>query len=335
MTEERDFPSEGVFVSTGSLPTFEYVNQAVADAFNLYRNVDDGEVSDVFPALSAVDPSLFGISLVSSRGVHWKVGDADVPFTIQSVSKPFVFALMCHRLGHDRVQELIGVNATGKAFNSVVAVEESLDGRTNPMANSGAIATTSLTPGETLEEKCSFISRGLFAFAGRELTVNEATFESEMAVNYRNRGIAHLLSSRDRIFCDPLEAVHLYTRQCSIEVTAHDLAVMGATLAHGGVNPMSGERVVDPDVCRDTLAVMSISGLYETSGDWLYSIGLPGKSGIGGGIVTVSPGKGAIGAFAPRLDRAGNSVKAQLVTRYLSKRLGLDLFVSNPVRGQD
>ena len=233
MTEEDDFSSEDADDRPGSLPTFEYVARAVSDAFNRYRDVEDGEFSNVFPALSVVDPSLFGISLVSSRCVHWNIGDADIPFTIQSVSKPFVFALMCHRLGHDRVQQLIGVNATGKAFNSVVAVEESLDGRTNPMANSGAIATTSLTPGETLEEKWSFISRGLFAFAGRELTVNEATFESEMAAHLpESGGIAHLLSSRDRIFCDPLEAVHLYTRQCSIEVTAHDLAVMGATLAH-------------------------------------------------------------------------------------------------------
>jgi glutaminase len=198
------------------------------------------------------------------------------------------------------------------------------------MVNPGAIATTSLVPGADREDRWAAIRRGLSAFAGRELSLDEEVYRSAMETNERNRVIAELLERFGRLYVDPLEAIELYTRQCSLRVTATDLAVMGATLAGGGVNPLTGERVVDPAVCHYALAVMTTSGLYETSGDWLYDVGLPGKSGIGGGIVTVSPGKGGLGTYAPPLDAAGNSVKGQLVARFLSARLGLDLFNSRP-----
>jgi glutaminase len=222
------------------------------------------------------------------------------------------------------------VNATGQAFNSLAAVEQGEGGRTNPMVNAGAIATTSLVPGASLEAKWQFIRDGLSRFAGRELPLNDEVYASASATNYRNQGIARLLQSYGRISMDPAEATDLYTRQCSHNVSARDLAVMGATLADGGVNPLSGERLTNPMTCHYTLAVMATAGLYETCGDWLYDIGLPGKSGIGGGIVTVSPGKGGLGTFAPPLDKAGNSIKGQLVARFLSQRLGMDLFVSKP-----
>jgi glutaminase len=222
------------------------------------------------------------------------------------------------------------VNATGLAFNSLGAVERSADGRTNPMVNSGAIATTSLVPGLTPEAKWQFIHDGLSRFAGRTLPLNEEVYASATATNFRNQSIARLLQSYERIYMEPVEATNLYTRQCSLNVSAKDLAVMGATLADGGVNPLTKERLVDPIVCHYTLAVMATAGLYETSGDWLYDIGLPGKSGIGGGIVTVSPGKGGLGTFAPPLDAAGNSVRGQLVAKFLSQSLGLDMFVSKP-----
>jgi glutaminase len=193
------------------------------------------------------------------------------------------------------------------------------------MVNSGAIATTSLAPGETSEDKWRFIHDGLSGFAGRTLSLNAEVYRSASESNHRNRSIARLLQSYGRIYCDPDEALDLYTRQSSLNVSARDLAVMGATLADGGVNPLTNARV---KICHSTLAVMTTAGLYETSGEWLYEIGLPGKSGIGGGIVTVSPGKGGLGTFAPPLDGAGNSVKGQLVARFLSRRLGLDLFVS-------
>ena len=196
------------------------------------------------------------------------------------------------------------------------------------MVNSGAIAAASLAPGSTLDEQWQFILDGLSRFAGRALVMNDAVFASARQSNFRNQAIGQLLRNCRQIAIEPVDAVELYTRQCSLNVTAKDLAVMGATLADGGVNPLTRKRVVDAETCKFTLAVMTTAGLYETSGDWLYDVGLPGKSGIGGGIVTVSPGKGGFGAFAPRLDDAGNSVKGQLAARYLSERLGLSLFAS-------
>jgi glutaminase len=268
--------------------------------------------------------------VVGTNGGVVAVGDAEHEFSIMSVSKPFVFALVCQLLGAEEVRQKLGVNATGLAFNSLAAVEQSRDGRTNPMVNSGAIATTSLVPGATPAAKWQFIHDGLSRFAGRTLPLNDEVYASASETNYRNQGIARLLQSCGRIYLDPAEATDLYTKQCSLNVSAKDLAVMGATLADGGVNPLTRQRVVDPAVCHYVLAVMITAGLYETSGDWLYDIGLPGKSGIGGGIVTVSPGKGGLGTFAPPLDKAGNSVKGQLVAKFLSQRLGLDLLVSKP-----
>jgi glutaminase len=216
------------------------------------------------------------------------------------------------------------------AFNSLEGIERNPDGRTNPMVNSGAIATTSLVPGKTLAAKWKFVHEGLSRFAGRPLPLNDEVYASASATNSRNQSIARLLDSYGRIYMNPAEAVDLYTKQCALNVSAEDLAVMGATLADGGVNPITRRRVVGAAVCHYALAVMATAGLYETSGDWLFDIGLPGKSGIGGGIVTVSPGKGGIGTFAPPLDRAGNSVKGQLVAKFLSGHLGMDLFVSQP-----
>jgi glutaminase len=198
------------------------------------------------------------------------------------------------------------------------------------MVNAGAIATTSLVPGESIDVKWRFIHEGLSRFAGRELSLNEEVYASASETNFRNRSIALMLESVGRIYCDPAEATDLYTRQCSLNVSAKDLAIMGATLADGGFNPVTREQVVSPEICHYALAVMFTAGMYETSGDWLYEIGLPGKSGIGGGIVTVSPGKGGLGTFAPPLDEAGNSIKGQLVAQFLSQRLGLDLLVSVP-----
>jgi glutaminase len=245
-----------------------------------------------------------------------------------SVSKPFVFALVCELLGPQEARERLGVNSTGLPFNSLTAVERGDAGRTNPMVNAGAIATTSLVPGEGAESKWTAIRRGLSAFAGRDLSLNAEIYESASQTNQRNESIAHLLESYGRLDGDPVDALELYTKQCSLNVSAKDLAAMGATLADAGVNPLTGARVVGADACRRTLAVMATAGLYETSGDWLYDVGLPGKSGIGGGIVTVAPGKGGLGTYSPRLDGAGNSVRGQLVAAELSHTLGLDVFVS-------
>jgi glutaminase len=280
--------------------------------------------------LARVPTRLFGICIVDTIGNIYSAGDAQYEFTIMSVSKPFIFALVCQEIGVDVAREKLGVNATGRAFNSLEGIERNTDGRTNPMVNSGAIATTSLVPRSSMPSKWKFIHDGLCEFAGRRLALNDEVYASASATNSRNQSIARMLESYGRIYMDPDNAVELYTKQCSLNVSAQDLAVMGATLADGGVNPITKRRVVDASVCHYALAVMTTAGLYETSGDWLYDIGLPGKSGIGGGIVTVSPGKGGLGTFSPLLDKAGNSVKGQLVAKYLSQQLGMDLFVSQP-----
>jgi glutaminase len=318
------------FVSTGHLPTPETITALVNEAHARFKSDTDGENSQVYPALARVPRELFGVCVVGVSGKVYVAGETDHEFSIMSVSKPFVFALVCQQMGAEQAREKLGANATGMPFNSLAAVERSTDGRTNPMVNAGAIATTSLVPGATFEAKWQFIYDGLCRFAGRKLPLNEEVYASASETNFRNQGIARLLQSFGRIYFDPAQATDIYTKQCSLNVSAKDLAVMGATLADGGVNPLTKERVVDPAICHYALAVMTIAGLYETSGDWLYDIGLPGKSGIGGGIVTVSPGKGGLGTFAPPLDGAGNSVKGQLVAKFLSQRLGMDLFVSKP-----
>jgi len=328
MSESADAISAG-FVSTGLLPPPGTVASFVEAAHARFRANMDGAVSEIYPSLARAPADLFGLCVAGTDGAAYAAGDWDAPFTIMSVSKPFVFALVCGLLGPEDVRERIGVNATGLLFNALAAIERSPDGRTNPMVNPGAIVATSLVPGTTIEERWTFLCDGLSRFAGRALTLDEEVLACALSSNARNRAIAQLLESLGLIACDPAEALDLYTRQCSLTVTARDLAAMGATLADGGVNPLTKERVVDPESGKRALAVMATAGLYETSGDWLYDVGLPGKSGIAGGLVAVSPGKGALAAFAPRLDAAGNSVKGQLAARFLSRELGLSLFASN------
>lgn len=262
------------------------------------------------------------------------MGEPPGPMPVSTGTMPpaeMVRALVREALGGGLARERIGVNATGLPFNSVMAIELNEDRTMNPMVNAGAIATTSLVPGANLDAKWDFIREGLSRFAGRELALDTAVHASEAATNQRNQGIARLLHGYGRLYADPDEATELYTRQCALNVTARDMAVMGATLADGGVNPVTRERVVDADRCQRVLAVMATAGLYEQSGDWLYEVGLPGKSGVAGGIVTIAPGKGGLGVFSPPLDAAGNSVRGQLATKFLSDRLGLNLFASQPL----
>ncbi len=316
--------------STGALPSAEVVESLLEEVHQTYRTVDDGTVAGYIPALAHTDPDLFGASIVGVRGRSFSVGDAEHQFSIQSISKAFVFALICDLLGHDEARLKLGVNATGLAFNSVMAIELNEDRTMNPMVNAGAMATTSLVPGSSLDDRWEFILDGLSRFAGRPLILDQDVYLSESATNLRNQGIAHLLESYGRLYADPDETTDLYTRQCSLLVSANDLAVMGATLADGGVNPMTGEQVIETHNCKHVLAAMATAGLYEHSGDWLYEVGLPGKSGVSGGIVTIAPGKGGMGTFSPRLDQAGNSVRGQRATRHLAEKLGLNVFASKP-----
>jgi glutaminase len=325
-----DVPAGAAYVSTGHLPPAERIDTLLAEAYEQFKSVDEGKVADYIPALARTPRDLFGLCVVEPSGAVHAAGDTDYRFSIQSISKPFVFALVCQVIGAEPARARIGVNSTGLPFNSVMAIELNTDRTMNPMVNAGAIATTSLVPGDTADAKWAFIRDGLSRFAGRPIELDEEVYRSEAATNFRNRGIAKLLEGYGRMYFDALEATDVYTKQCSLSVTVKDLAVMGATLADGGVNPISGERVIDAAHCKRVLAALATSGLYELSGDWLYEIGLPGKSGVSGGIVTISPGKGGLGSFAPLLDSAGNSVKGQLATKFLSERLGMNLFASQP-----
>ena len=337
MGEEGSGPADPVegaepYVSTGRLPPERDVAALVRDAYDRFVDHDEGEVSTVYPALERADPDAFGLCLVTADGRRYAAGRSEDELTLMSVAKPFVLALVAEDLGADTVRERVGVNATGLPFDSTAAVERSPDGRTNPMVNPGAIVTTSLLSGDG-EAKWERLLAGLSAFAGHELVLDDEVYESASQSNHTNRALTWMLHRRGLLGCEPDLALDLYTRQSCLRVSCADLAVMGATLADGGVNPLSGARVVSPIVCHHTLAVMLTAGLYETSGDWVYDVGQPGKSGISGGIVTVSPGKGALGVWSPPLDAAGNSVRGQLAARYLAGRLGLDLLQSAPARG--
>jgi len=326
-SEENSGPST---VSTGNLPSDDLVASLITEARERYKSIDDGVVADYIPALAITPRQLFGISVAAISGSVHSAGDSEYEFSIQSIAKPFVFALVCQALGGSEARGKIGVNSTGLPFNSVMAIELNEVRTMNPMVNAGAIATTSLAPGKTAADKWNFIQEGLSRFAGRDLKLNNDVYESEAENNQRNQGIARLLESYGRMYFDPIEATDVYTKQCSLNVTVKDLAVMGATLADGGVNPITRERVIDAERCKRVLAVLATAGMYEQSGDWLYEVGLPGKSGVSGGIVTISPGKGGLATFAPPLDEAGNSVRGQLATKFLSERLGLNLFASRP-----
>jgi glutaminase len=312
------------YISTGDLPPNSRIDALLDETYAQLKGLDEGIVSTVYPALAEASPASFGLCIVGVDGVTHAAGDADVAFTIMSVSKPFVFAALCDAVGASSAAALVGVDATGQPFDALP------DGLTNPMVNAGAIATTSHLPGAGADEKWAHIVDVLSQFAGRRLEVDEETYASASATNLRNREITERLTSAECLGTDPVTALDLYTRQCALQVTARDLAAMGATLADGGVQPITGEPVVSMEACRAALAVMTTAGLYDTSGTWLYDVGLPGKSGIGGGVVTVSPGKGGLGTFSPPLDAAGNSVRGVRAAAMLSRSLGLDLFMSSP-----
>src|ERR1700747_3592936 len=295
-------------VSTGVLPPDTDVQALISAGYERYRHLGEGAVADYIPALAAASPSAFGVCVAGVRGRLFSAGDADQEFAIESISKLFVFALVCHALGHEQARRKLGVNSTGLPFNSVMAIELNAHRTMNPLVNAGAIATTSLVPGTTADEKFENIVAAMSRFAGRRLVMDDDWHASEAAPNARNRGIAPLLDGYGRMYCDPDLATDVYTRQCSLRVSARDLAVMGATLAHGGVHPVTGEQAIEPRYCKRVLAVLATAGLYERSGQWLYDVGLPGKSGVAGGIVTVSPGKGGLGTVSPPLDAARNSV---------------------------
>ena len=281
------------YVSTGHLPAAGDVQRAVEEAYQRYRELPGGQVAQVYPALARVPAGLFGICVAGTSGRLYQVGDASHLFAVMSVAKPFVFALVCEACGAEDVRQRLGVNATGLAFNSLAAVERGQGGRTNPMVNSGAIGATSLAPGDTAEAKWRFIQDGLSRFAGRALDLGEEVYASASVANYHNRAIASLLQSAGRIYWDPAEAIDLYTRQSCLMVTAADLAVMGATLADGGVNPLTGARVVQQAVCHYALAVMATAGMMRPPAIGSMTSGCPARAVSAAGLLPWRPVKEA------------------------------------------
>jgi len=308
------------------------INEVLGQAYNNYKDVKEGENASYIKELATVDPNIFGIALVTTDGKIFTQGDIDSMVSIQSVSKVFTLAKVIEESGPEVIEDKIGVDATGEVFNSIDAIERMKGREINPMVNPGAIAATSLIKGKDAEAKWKNILQVHSDFAGRQLEVNEPVYVSEANDNLRNQAIAHLLLAYDRMYFDPVESTDVYTRQCAINVNAQDLGVMAATLANGGFNPVTKKKIVSPETVKYTLPVMATAGLYDDAGIWLYNTGVPAKSGVGGGLLAVVPGKFGIAVVSPPLDKAGNSVKAQLVIRYVIDKLKVDPYYIEPKR---
>ncbi|WP_343588714.1 glutaminase A [Flavobacterium sp.] len=297
------------------------IQNTLNEAFNKFKDVKEGKNADYIKELANVDPNIFGIALVTAEGAIYTKGDITSMVSIQSISKVFTMAKVIEQEGSQFLEDKIGVNATGLPFNSIVAIEMHKGDKINPLVNPGAIATTSLIRGNDSIAKWKEIQKIQSDFAGRELSLNRPVYISEAGDNLRNQAIAHLLLAYNRIYFDPVQATDLYTKQCALNVNVKDLATMAATLANGGVNPVTKNKVVSQTTVMYTLPVMATAGLYDNSGIWLFNSGLPAKSGVGGGILAVCPGKFGIAVISPPLDSSGNSLKAQKVIQYVVEKL--------------
>jgi glutaminase len=307
-------------------PRKEQVEAVVRQAYEKFKSDTGGKNADYIPILAQVDSKLFGVAIVTTDNQVVTMGDINFPFSIQSISKVFSQALAMEEAGPEVVFKKIGSEPTGRAFNSVFAVADMPTHTGNPYVNAGAIATVSLISGKTADEKWNKILNFYSRVAGEKLQLLDEVYKSEAATNTGNKALSMLLAKYDRIYADPFESVDVYTKQCSVGVNAIQLARMGATLANNGRNPATGEQVIKAENVPFILSTMMMAGLYDGSGGWAWHVGLPAKSGVGGGIVAVVPGKGAIAVFAPPLDEAGNSVKAQKVIEYVATRLDFNLF---------
>ncbi|GAC56305.1 glutaminase [Gordonia hirsuta DSM 44140 = NBRC 16056] len=298
----------------------------LTDALRSVAADTSGATADYIPELAQADPDRLAAALCTVDGHVYSAGDADVEFSIQSISKPFVYALALADRGFDEVLSKVWVEPSGDSFNQISLEPESGRPR-NPMINAGALVATSLSgpPGAGADQRFERIVDGLSAFAGRRLEVDEAVYESELHHAYRNRALANMLRAHDIIAEDPLVAVAGYTRQCSLLVTTDDLAVMAATLANRGVNPVTGRPVVSAPVVRQVLSVMSTCGMYDGAGDWMTRVGVPAKSGVSGGLIGALPGQAGIATFSPRLDRHGNSVRGVDLFQRFTADMGMHL----------
>ncbi len=321
----------GTVKATSGLNETE-LRSAMEDAYFKFSGLKEGKNADYIKELANVDPGVFGIALVTCDGKVYLKGDNTTMVSMQSISKAFVTAMVIEEYGHQALQDKIGVDATGLKFNSIIAIEEHRGKEINPLVNPGAIAATSLVSGADSSAKWRNILNKLSDFAGRNLSINRPVYLSEAGDNLRNQAIAHLLLAYGRIYFDPVQSTDLYTKQCAINTTAKDLAIMAATLANGGVNPVTKLKVVSPETVMYTLPVMATAGLYDDSGIWYFNAGVPAKSGVGGGLIAIIPGKFGIAVVSPPLDEAGNSVKGQSVIRYIIERLGVNPFLIKPLQ---
>jgi len=309
-------------VSTGALAqTPAQIDAALKAAYDKYKGLKEGANADYIPALAKVDSNIYGIALITVDGKVYTAGDIKSEVSIQSISKVFTMANVMEEQGPESIENNMGVDATGQVFNSIVAVEQYKGAEMNAMVNPGAITATSMVKGATRDDVWRSILSWYGEFAGRPLTINQEVFKSESETNQRNQAISMLMFAYGHIKNNPLQATDIYTEQCSVSVNAKDLAEMAATLANGGKNPVTGKQVMKVANVPEVLAVMATAGLYDDSGKWLYHTGLPAKSGVGGGIIAVSPGKFGIAVISPPLDKAGNSVRAQKAITDISNAL--------------
>jgi len=300
---------------------------AIDKAYAKNKDLKGGKNADYIKELAAVDPNIYGIAIVTVDGQIFTAGDLASRVSIQSISKVFTLAKVIEEQGAKAIMDKIGVDATGLRFNSIVAIELQKGKEINPLVNPGAIAASSLIKGADSAAKWKSILQVHSDFAGAPLYVNGPVYISEAGDNLRNQAIAHLLLAYGRMYFDPVQSTDIYTKQCAINVNAKDLAVMAATLASGGTNPITKMKVVSPETCAFTMSVMATAGLYDDSGQWLYAVGLPGKSGVGGGIIAVCPGKFGIAVISPPLNAAGNSVKAQQTIYEIVKDLKVNPYL--------
>lgn len=306
------------------------IQKAMDEAYAKFKDIKEGKNADYIKELARVDPNIFGIAIVTTDGKIYTAGDLQSAVSIQSISKVFTMARVIEEQGPRAVMDKIGVDATGMRFNSIVAVELQKGKEINPLVNPGAIASTSLVSGADSAAKWRSILATHSEFAGRDLYLDMPVYISEAGDNLRNQAIAHLLKAYGRMYWDPVEATDIYTKQCAISVNAKDLAVMAGTLANGGVNPVTKKKVVSPETVKYTLPVMATAGLYDDAGQWLFATGLPAKSGVGGGIIAVVPGKFGIAVISPPLSPAGNSFKAIYSIRYIVEALGVNPYQIKP-----
>ena len=302
-------------------PLLRFLHRCYAD----FLPEDGGAVADYIPELGKADPSRFGIALATVDGTIYAVGDADEPFTIQSASKPFMYGYALQRHGRDSVLKKVGVEPTGEAFNSIV-LDEVANRPFNPMVNAGAIAVAELMRGATQDERIKNMLALFSSLAGRELGIDASVYGSELATGHRNRAIAYMMLNTGMIERDPNEVLDLYFRQCSVSVTCRDLAIMAATLANDGHNPLTHQAVFDTEYVRDMLSVMNSCGMYDYAGEWAYEVGMPAKSGVSGCIIAVIPGQIGISVYSPPIDSQGNSVRGIAVCQEISDEFELHAF---------